>query len=134
MLGRGGQVTAQNQYSLVAGKVVVTDNLFGQIASQAGNDVAGKMRAGMMNYLIIADRLTPVDKGLLKANKTIVVPTKAFGSNPKGKITWNQEYGIYQNFGTVYIPGVHFAEKAAALIMPSYTASFNGVFGGGSVR
>lgn len=133
MFGRPVSI-AQNQYTLVAGKVVVTNNNFNPIANGVVDGVAGKMRTGMMNYLIIADRLTPVDKGLLKANKTIVVPTRSFGSNPKGKITWNQNYGIYQNFGTVHIPGKHFADKAAALIMPSYSRSFNGIFAGGSVR
>lgn len=133
MFGRPVSI-AQNQYTLVAGKVVVTNNNFNPIASGVVDGVAGAMRTGMMNFLVIADRLTPVDKGLLKANKTIVVPTRSFGSNPKGKITWNQHYGIYQNFGTVHIPGKHFADKAAATIMPSYTRLFNGVFTGGSVR
>lgn len=119
---------------MFAGKIVVTQDQFDAIAKNAVPGVAGKMRTGMQNFILVADRMTPVDKGLLKANKTIVVPSKAFGSNPRGKITWNQEYGIYQNYGTVYIPGVHFADKAAAMIMPGYVASFGGVFTAGSIR
>lgn len=117
----------------VAGRINVTHNRFGPIANSAAAGVASRMRTGMLQFLMIADRKTPVDEGLLKGNKTIVAPTASLFGNPKGKITWNQHYGIYQEFGTVYMPGVHFASQAAAMIMPDYVASFKGVFEGGSV-
>lgn len=123
----------QNNYVMVKGRVVVLSNNFDEIAGQSESRIINKMQTGMQNFLLVADRLTPVDEGLLKANKTIHVPSRSFGSNPKGKIIWNQHYGIYQEFGTVYNPPVLFATRAAAMVMPGYVRSFDGVFEGGSI-
>jgi hypothetical protein len=68
-----------------------------------------------------ADPLTPVDTGALKANKAIVV------GSLQGSVTWIQEYGIYQEEGTIHIAGKHFARNGSEQARPTFIAEMTAV-------
>lgn len=85
--------------------------------------VAKAMRVGMANYLVVADRLVPVDQGFLRANKTIIAPTAGMGGNPVGFIGYNQHYAGYVHEGTYRTKANPWARKAADVIKDDYSRS-----------
>lgn len=101
--------------------VQVVHNGFRGGGERLQRNVASAMRSGIdqLNYRSV--RYTPVDFGYLRDNKTIDYPQPG---NLVGKITWNQEYAAYQEFGTVRgVPAKYFATKAARQIQKGYSAS-----------
>lgn len=75
------------------------------------------MDAGVETFVQTADPLTPVDKGLLKDNKSI---RKGKG---RREILYNQHYAAYQEFGTSRgVKANLFATQGAAAAEPIIAA------------
>ena len=101
--------------------IVVAHNGFHALANGFNAKVEAALDAGVRVGLAAADQKTPVDTGALKANKTIQ-RGPGFRS-----ITWNQEYAVYQNFGTSRgVPANHFAEAAVDAAGPVIAAGIAG--------
>lgn len=101
--------------------VQVVKNGFKGGGARLQSNVASAMRSGIDQLNHRSVRYTPVDTGELRANKTIDYPQPG---DLTGKLTWNQEYAAYQEFGTVRgVPAKYFATKAARQIQKGYSAS-----------
>lgn len=101
----------------ILGKITIEKNRFPQLVSTFPNATAKLMNNAITNVIYQADPLTPVDTGALRANKTILL---ADPGKQEASVTWNQPYGVYQEFGTVFIDGAHFAQGAVDKITPGY--------------
>lgn len=78
-------------------ELVVKFNKIPQVAPNARRFAAAALNTAVMTTIQVADPLTPVDTGLLKGNKAIVV---ASAGSLEASVDWVQEYGVYQEFGT----------------------------------
>lgn len=101
----------------------VTENKLPDMARKLTPTVASAMRNGMLNYIRVADAMTPVDKGLLKANKSFVWPSAGMGGNPVGFVGYIQEYAQYVHDGTYRMQAQPWARNAANLIRNDYSAA-----------
>jgi hypothetical protein len=102
-------------------QVIVVSNRFPQLAGQFDRMLEDAFDAGVLTCIAAADPLTRVDTGALRANKSIARST---GSRD---ITWNEDYAGYQNDGTRYMEGTHFANQgmdAAAPVVESHLKGF----------
>jgi hypothetical protein len=79
-----------------------------RVAPNARRFAAAALNTAVMTTIQVADPLTPVDTGLLKGNKAIVV---ASAGSLEASVDWVQEYGVYQNFGTRFIAPKLFANQ-----------------------
>lgn len=102
--------------------IEVTLNRFPQLAGQFDAMVEGALDAGVVTAIAVADPLTRRDTGALVANKTI--EREAGGRT----ITWNQDYSAFQNSGTAFMSGTHFANLGADAALPVIEAEL-GRFG-----
>ncbi len=103
--------------------IEVTLNRFPQLAGQFDTMVEGALDDGVKTTIATADPLTRVDTGELRGNKTI---ERGQGSRT---ITWNQDYAAFQNDGTIYMSGTHFANQGADAALPvinSHLSRFGG--------
>lgn len=108
-------------------QVVTVFNNVPQVNPRMRAGAAAALNAGIMATIGYADPLTPVDKGLLKNNKTI---KNASPGNLNASVTWNQFYGPYQNWGTSRgVPAKHFADGGAARAQPNLIAGLKAVGG-----
>lgn len=69
-------------------------NNLGKIAATIQPFVEDTLDHGVITLIEVADPLTPVDTGALKANKAIEKKTMA------RDVIWLQSYAAYQEFGT----------------------------------
>ena len=88
----------------------VTKNNLPRIEAQFDDGVADVINHGILTAIEAADPLTRVDTGALIGNKVI---DYASPGKFEGEIHWAQEYAEYQNAGTVYMDGTHFADEGA---------------------
>ncbi len=98
-------------------------NRFPQLAGQFDAMVEGALDAGVVTAIAVADPLTRRDTGALVANKTIE------RSQGQRTLTWNQDYAAFQNDGTIYMSGTHFANQGADAALPvinSHLSRFGG--------
>lgn len=79
-------------------EVVINFNNIPQVEPKARAGAAMALNRAVMSTISYADPLTPVDTGALKGNKTI---TNASAGSLTAGVSWNQEYAIYQELGTV---------------------------------
>lgn len=103
--------------------VRVTENKLPDMARKLTPAVAGAMRNGMLNYIRVADAMTPVDTGQLRANKSFVWPVAGMGGNPVGFVGYNQEYAEYVHDGTYRMTAQPWARNAANIIRNDYSAA-----------
>lgn len=83
-------------------------NTLGHLAGSLVTHVEAALDHAIMTTWEVADPLTPVDTGALRAN---VVVNK---SPNRREIIWNQHYAIYQEFGTSRgVPANLFATRGA---------------------
>ncbi len=91
---------------MVRAYVNVTLNNFSRYARTFPAAVQAATQKAVQRTIEVADPLTPVDTGALRANKTISVSAEA------GEIHWAQEYAGYQNYGTSRgIAAKHFVDQ-----------------------
>lgn len=65
---------------------------------------------------------TPVDTGFLLGSSGITT------GDLEAWLSWGAEYAIYQNMGTRYIAGNHFAEQGAKLAETGFISAMREVF------
>lgn len=88
---------------------------------------AAALNAGGMAMIGYADPLTPVDKGLLKGNKTI---KNASPGSLTFSCTWNQFYAWFQELGTSRgVKAKKFATTGSARATPGLIAGLKTVGG-----
>lgn len=107
--------------------VVVTRNMLPGLADRFENEVADVINHGILTAIEAADPLTRVDTGDLIGNK---FPTYAEPGKLEGEIHWAMEYAEYQNSGTVYMDGTHFADEGAKAGHDDIEAGLSGLLGG----
>lgn len=107
--------------------VIVVSNRIPQVTPKMRAGAAAALNAGGMAMIGYADPLTPVDTGLLKGNKTI---KNASPGSLTFSCTWNQFYGIYQEFGTSRgVRAKKFATTGSARATPNLIAELKAVGG-----
>jgi hypothetical protein len=84
-------------------QVVVDFNKFGAISRRMQQGIDDALDTAMLTIVNVADPITPVDTGALRANKTLERDARG------ATVSWNQEYAAYQELGTIYIAPVGFA-------------------------
>lgn len=94
------------------------------VMPRCNQGAAAAINTAVMATIRSADPLTRVDTGALKSNKEIVT---ASPGSLSGSVTWVQEYAIYQNSGTVYMSGTHFADQGAAAARPTFESEMRAV-------
>jgi len=97
----------------------VKKNQFPRLAARFPDRVAYLMNQALLSTVYAADKITPVDTGLLRANKTLAFATSG---NFEASVTWNQEYGVSQEYGTARMAAQPFAQPAADKVTPNYLA------------
>jgi HK97 gp10 family phage protein len=97
--------------------IVVDFNRFGPISRELGRKVSDALDTAALTIVEVADPLTPVDTGALKANKTIN------RSGDSVTVTWNQEYAAYNELGTIYMSPRPFARPGLEAAEPQFLAS-----------
>lgn len=86
---------------------------------------ARALNTAIMATIGYADPLTPVDKNLLRSNKTIGI---ASPGSLNASVTWNQFYGIYQHEGTSRgVTAKKFASQGAERATPNLIAGMKAV-------
>ena len=104
--------------------VTVTHNLFPRFASTFPAAVEAATKEAIATTIEVADPLTPVDTGMLRANKAITVSAEA------GEIHWAQEYAGYQNYGTSRgVVGKHFVDQGVEAGARAWTDALAGLEG-----
>lgn len=104
-------------------QIVETLNRFEELAAELAQRNQRALKKGVDTCVKVADPLTRVDTGMLKANKTIELSAES------ATITWNQNYAAYQNFGTYKMSGTNFAGAGMDAALPVIEDELNG-FGG----
>jgi len=103
-------------------RTTVPVNRFPQIASRMNARIDAAFDHAAQTCIAAADPLTRVDTGNLVSNKTI----------EKGGdtllLTWNADYATFQNDGTVYMGGTHFANAGFDAASPVFIADIANVF------
>lgn len=106
----------------IAASIFVRRNDCPRIAARLGDAVDDALDNAVATCIEVADPLTPVDTGALRANKSIE------RGNYSRTVTWNQDYAVYQEKGTVHIPARPFAEPGADAAMPVLVSDLEGIF------
>lgn len=87
--------------------IEVVSNLLPGMAARFDGQLQRAFDDGVATCIAVADPLTRVDTGDLKANKEITR-----GSDFR-EVHWIQDYAAYQNFGTRFMSGTNFAGAGA---------------------
>jgi hypothetical protein len=106
----------------VAYRLEVVRNDLGRVSADArakGNLAVAKTANDVMAF---AAPFTPVDTGFLVGSPGIE------SGDLEAYVKWAAEYAIYQNMGTRWITGSHFAEQGAELARPGFEAAMEQVF------
>lgn len=107
--------------------VIVVKNLVPAVTPKMRAGAAAALNAGGMAMIGYADPLTPVDKGLLKGNKTI---KNASPGSLTFSCTWNQFYAWYIEGGTSRgIKPHRFAATGASRATPGLISGLKAVGG-----
>jgi len=101
-------------------EVTVVSNLFPQLGQQLDRTLEDALDAGVLTCLAVADGLTPVDTGALRANKAI---ERGRGERT---ITWNQDYAAYVEMGTSRMAAQPFAAPGMDAAMPVVESRLKG--------
>lgn len=106
--------------------IVLKDNV-PAVTPKMRAGAAAALNSGGMAMIGYADPLTPADTGLLKGNKTI---KNASPGSLTFSCTWNQFYGVYQEFGTSRgVSAKKFATNGSARATPNLIAGLKAVGG-----
>lgn len=96
--------------------VAIPLNRFPQIADALHPYIEGTLDHAMVTLQEVADPLTPIDTGALRANKTF---ERTSGART---VTWNQHYAVYVHEGTYKMAATPFARIGADAAMEVVTA------------
>lgn len=107
---------------MIGAAVIVRSNDCPRIAGRIDAGVDRALDRAVLTCIAVADPLTRRDTGALIGNKTIE------RGDDSRTITWNQDYSGFQNYGTVYMSGTHFAETGAAAGHEALQAGLRGIF------
>ena len=99
--------------------LVVDFNRFGAIANELGQKISDALDTAALTIVEVADPLTPVDTGALKANKTIERTSESV------TVTWNQDYAAYNELGTIYMSPRPFARPGLEAAEPVFLAALS---------
>lgn len=106
-------------------EIIVNFNNLPQVPPQLRSAAAKGLNTGIMATIGYADPYTPVDTGLLKANKVI---QNASAGNLSASVTWAQHYAIYQEFGTSRgVEAKRFAAQGVERATPALIAAMKAV-------
>lgn len=97
-------------------------NRFPQIASRIDQGVTAALDHAVQTCIAAADPLTRVDTGALVGNKQI-----ERGGDSR-TVTWTESYAGYQNDGTIYMSGTHFANAGFDAASPGFISDLSKVF------
>lgn len=97
----------------------VAFNRFGSISQELGQKLDDALDTAALTVIEVADPLTPVDTGALKANKTIERTADSV------TVTWNQEYAAYNELGTIYMSPRPFARPGLEAAEPAFLAALS---------
>ncbi len=105
--------------------IEVVHNRFGRIASNMQGALDDALGTAALTIVAVADPLTRVDTGALRANKTIQRDASSV------TVTWNQEYAAYNELGTVHMSPQPFARPGLEAAEPQFLASLARLIEGG---
>ncbi len=105
--------------------IVVDYNHLGRIASNMQGALDDALGTAALTIVAVADPLTPVDTGSLRANKSITRTASSV------EVTWNQEYAAYNELGTIYMSPRPFARPGLEAAEPQFLASLARLIEGG---
>lgn len=97
--------------------IVVDFNRFGSISRELGQKIDDALDMAALQIIEVADGLTPVDTGALRANKTIERTAESV------TVTWNQEYAAYNEMGTIHMSPRPFARPGLEAAEPAFLAA-----------
>ena len=102
--------------------IVVTKNDFPRIASRLSRGVDRALDLAAVSAIEVADPLTRRDTGALVNNKSVEKGAES------RTVHWHQNYAAFQNGGTRYQSGTHFADKGADAGLEVLMAELKGIF------
>lgn len=105
--------------------IVVDYNHLGRIASNMQGALDDALGTAALTIVAVADPLTRVDTGALRANKSITRTASSV------EVTWNQEYAAYNELGTIYMSPRPFARPGLEAAEPQFLASLSRLIEGG---
>lgn len=98
----------------------VSLNRFPELAGTLNAAANRALDAGVTALIENADPVTPVDTGMLRANKTIS------GGGDSRVVTWNQHYAAYVHEGTYKMAARPFARMAVPAALAAIEAELGG--------
>lgn len=98
-------------------QIFVVSNRFRAIAGEVSGRINDALDTAMLTIVAVADPLTRVDTGALRANKTL----RRDGNG--ATVTWIQDYAAHQNDGTRYMQGTHYANTGMDAATPPFLAA-----------
>ena len=110
---------------MVAVSIVVDYNKFGAIAGHLQGGLNDALDTAALTIVEVADPLTRVDTGFLRANKSIE------RSDDGVTVTWNAEYAAYNELGTIHMSPQPFARPGLEAAEPQFLESLKNLVEGG---
>ncbi len=101
----------------MSASVTVTLNTFPAMSAGLQRAVSDAMGTAALTIIAVADPLTPVDTGALRANKTVAQTSDSV------TVTWNQEYAAYNELGTVHMSPRPYARPGLEAATPMFLDS-----------
>lgn len=98
-------------------QIVIESNRFGSISQELGRRLNDALDTAMLTIVAVADPLTAVDTGALRANKSLQ------RNGDGATVTWNQEYAAYVDQGTYKMAARPFAAPALEAATPPFLAA-----------
>ncbi len=100
--------------------IQIVSNLFPDLAGQFDQMTEDALDTAVLTCIEVADGVTPVDTGALRANKTIE------GGDGSRTITWNADYAAHVEMGTFRMGAQPFAQPGADAALPVLMAGLKG--------
>lgn len=99
--------------------LVVTRNTYPRIAARLAPAVADGINEMVTEFLAVADPITPVETGYMRAHKTIAA---ASPGHLEATVTYNAEYSAYVHEGTIHQAPQPWARDAVGIVAPGHQA------------
>ena len=99
--------------------LVVTRNTYPRIAARLAPAIADGINETVTEFLAVADPITPVDTGYMRAHKTIEA---ASAGNLEATVTYNADYSAYVELGTIHMAPQPFVRPSVGIVAPGHQA------------